>query len=882
MKENPPYPQMTRQPRSGAVVLKAALGLLLCLLSFRHASAAGETDPPYDEISIYLKMQGVGGAEIAAAIHNDTAYLAVTDVLDFIKIKNTATAGMDSITGVFLLQRSSFVIDKPHNRILFGDKKTELPPGVLIRTATNVYLRCDYFGLIFGLNCKFSFRSLSVQLTTNLELPIIREMRQEAMRNNLNRLKGEAKVDTTIQRSYPLFRLGMADWAIVTTHQSQDGSMLEDNRLNLGLGGVVAGGETAVSLNYDNNTPLAGNQQFYQWRHVDNDNPALRQVTAGKILTPSISSIYSPILGLQFTNAPTFYRRSFGTYTLTYYSEADWVVELYVNNSLVDYARTATTGYFTFQVPLIYGYSQVKLKFYGPYGEEKLREENIQIPFNFLPVGEFEYTASGGLVQDSLNSRLGRFAGHYGLSKRLTFGGGLEYLSANITGKFIPFVDASLRLRSDIMLSGEYAYGVRTKFTGVWHLPSNLQLELYYTRYKKGQQAINNLYLEERKAVLSYPFRYKKFALFSRLSVYQVVLPNTEFTTATKYTTIEGLTSGVFFGINTNLTTYAWFTQQAAPYVYSNLNMVFRVPGKLILTPQVQYEYQTHQVIDTRLELGKYFSSSGYFNAYYENNTKGNLKSIGIGMRYNFKFATTAGSATRAAHSFATVESASGGILYDDKAKFLGVSPHSSLGRGGITVRPFLDLNGNGRRDAGEPAVAGLNVRINGGYVQNNATDTVIRVTDLEGYATYILRLDALFENVAWSIRNKTIRIIVDPNQFRDLDVPVSIAAEVSGMVYYFNGPDSARSPETARPMDRIVISFYYTRDSTLAGQATTEADGSFDYSGLKPGSYLVCVDAAQLRKLQMRATPAVLTITIHPNKDGDVVDKLAFYLRKR
>jgi hypothetical protein len=105
----------------------------------------------------------------------------------------------------------------------------------------------------------------------------------------------------------------------------------------------------------------------------------------------------------------------------------------------------------------------------------------------------------------------------------------------------IPFVNASLRLSSNLLLSGEYALGVRAKFVASYHLPSDLQIELDYTRYTRGQEAINYSYLEERKAIVSFPFRSRKFTLFSRLSLYQAILPLTELSPASKYTTGEGL-----------------------------------------------------------------------------------------------------------------------------------------------------------------------------------------------------------------------------------------------------------------------------------------------------------------------------------------------------
>jgi hypothetical protein len=859
------------------VFLRMAVCLLFSLILTLPAHSAEDPDPPYDEILITLNLQGVGGVQIPAAIRNDQAYLAVTDLLDFLKIKNSPSPGMDSISGSFVLQQSPFVIDQVNNRITFQGKKFELAPDAIIRTSTNLYLRSDYFGTVFGLNLKFNFRTLSIVLTTKIDLPVIREIRLEAMRNNLNRLKGEAKVDTTIERSFPLFRLGMADWAIIATQGAQVGlTEQHDTRLNLGLGAVIAGGETDLSLNYDNSTPFAANQQFFQWRHVDNDNPDLRQVVAGKIYTPSISSIYSPVVGLQFSNSPTTYRRSFGTYTMTYFAEADWVVELYVNSNLVNYAKAASTGYFTFQVPLVYGNSLVKLRFYSPWGEERSREQNIQIPFNFLPTGEFEYTASAGVVQDTINSRFGRISGNYGLSERLTVGGGVEHLSSIASGKNMPFANASLRLSSNLLVSGEYDYGVRAKFVGSYHLPSDLQLELDYIRYKRGQQAINNLYQEERKAIVSFPFRSKKFTVFSRLSLYEVIIPNFKLVAASKYTTAEALASGVFFGINTNLTTYAWFTQQSAPYVYSSLSMGFRLPSNIIFTPQLQYEYSTHQIIDLRTEIGKYLDSRGFFNIFYEKNYQSNFQSFGIGVRYNFSFAISSLSVTQVAHASSLVESASGSLMYDNKSHYLGTNQRSSVGKGGIIVRPFLDLNGNGRRDKGEPAVPGLAIRINGGIIQNSARDTTIRVTDLEAYASYILHLDGSLENVAWYIRNKTIRIVIDPNQFKTLDIPVSIAGEVTGSVS-FSPNDSLNM---LRPQGRIIVFFYTRSDSTLAGQAITEDDGTFDFAGLAPGSYIAHISSAQTHKLNLESVPYSLPFTILPKRNGDVVEDLKFYLR--
>ncbi|MEP6746705.1 MAG: carboxypeptidase-like regulatory domain-containing protein [Bacteroidota bacterium] len=874
MRDSSKYSYVERHPRNGIAFLLAAYFLLQFFLPVR-GFANGEPDPvlPFDEILVFMNVQGVGNVQIPAAIRNESAYLSITDVFDYLKIRNITSPGMDSVSGFFITQQAVFLIDKKNNRIEYQGKKIDLPPDAFIHTGTTLYLRTDYFGQIFGLQCKFNFRSLSVILSTNLELPIMREMRQEAMRNNLGKLKGELRADTAILRSYPLFKFGMADWAAIHTQDIQQKTT--DTRLNLSLGGVVAGGETNISLNYHNTMPFDERQQYYQWRFVDDDNTALRQVTAGKIFMPSVSSIYSPVVGVQFTNAPAVYRRSFGTYTLTYYTEAGWIAELYVNNTLVDYSKADVTGLANFQVPLVYGSSLVKIRFYSPWGEERTSEQNIQIPFNFLPLHEFQYVASAGIVEDTLHSKFGRIDANYGLSKHLTVGTGMEYLSSVTSGKAMPFVNASLRLSSNLLFSGEYTYGVRTKFVGSYHLPSDLQIEANYTRYKQGQTAINNTFLEERKVIVSFPFRRKRFTMFSKLSVYEIVLPNFKYAGTSKYTTVEGLLSGVVFGVNTNLTTYGLLTDQSSPYIYSNLSMAFRLPGKIIFTPQLQYEYSHLKIIDIRGEVGKYINSRGYLNVYYENNYKSAFQSIGIGLRYDFSFAITGLSFTRGNHGSGNmVQSASGSMMYDGQTNRAMLNNRNSVGKGAITILPYLDINGNGQRDQNEPAVSGVGVSVNGGRTRYNKADKSVQVTDLEAYASYTVKLSESFENIAWHIRNKTISVAIDPNQFKVIEVPVAVVNEVAGIVFVKDG-------DGKRPLSRIIISFYRV-DLSLAGEIVTEPDGSFNFTGLAPGVYTAQINSAQLEKLHMKALPWSLPIRIKTTKDGDFVDGLNFVLQPR
>ncbi len=835
-------------------------GVFALILSW-HTPARSQDLPEYDEIAVFLEIPRIGGWEIEALIKDEELYLPVTRLFDFLKIKNEASPGFETIKGFFINPEAEFLISRNEGVIDYQGLKHELGKGDLIRTESNLYLKSVWFDKVFGLDCKFNFRSLSVTVSSKLELPLIREMRLEDMRRNLSSLRGDVIADTSIGRTYPAFRFGMADWSALASQEIKGRS---DVRLNLNLGAMVAGGEATANLYYNSSEQFSEKQQFYRWRYVNNDFAPLRQIMAGKITTNSVSSIFNPVLGVQLTNTPTTYRRSFGTYTLSDRTEPGWIVELYVNNVLVNYVKADASGFFTFEVPMVYGNSMVRLKFYGPWGEERTREQNIVIPYNFLPEKTLEYTVSAGMVEDTLHSIFSRGIVNYGLTRGITVGAGAEYLSSLSAQPIMPFFMSSFRLSNNLLLSGEYTHGVRAKGTLSYRLPSNMQLDLNYTWYDKEQKAIFYNYREERKATLSIPLRIGKANTYQRISLYQIVLPTT------RYTTGEWMISGSLFGINTNLTTYLLMLKEVKPYVYSNLSMSFRLPGGFLLMPQVQYGYTENRFYSAKARIEKYLLKNAYLNLSFEKNFRNNVTLAEAGFRYDFAFAQTGASVRQTDRRTSFVQFARGSIINDRKTKYLGADNRTNVGRGGISIVPFLDLNSNGKKDDDEPKAYGLNIRTNSGRIVKSDRDTTIRILGLEPYTHCFIEIeDNSFENIAWRVPKKSYSIAVDPNILKLVEIPVAIAGEAVGNV-------SLDESGVKRGLGRIIVSFTDTR-SDPAGNTVTEDDGYFSYFGLNPGKYIVRIDSTQLSRLGMKSDPEMLQFEISGNVEGDIIDGLDF-----
>lgn len=840
------------------------IAVIFIIMAGQGFTCVAQTGSDYDEVPVFINIQRIGTTEMATLIQDEKAYLPVITLFDFLKIKIVSRSN-ELVSGTFIKPDAEFVIDQSKNRVVYMGKTFDLKPNSLVKTADNLYMRSEYYGEIFGLNCVFTFRNLSVILSTDLELPVLREMRQEQMRNNLSRLKGVFKADTIIRRSKPLFYFGSADYAFVTSGGNT--GTPRDTRLSLGLGGIVARGETNIILNYQDNYAFSGRQQYYLWRYVDNNQRFAKQYSVGKIRTQSISSIFAPVVGVQVTNTPTTYRRSFGTYVLSNYTEPNWTVELYVNGVLINYVKADAAGFYTFNVPLVYGNTNIKLRLYGPFGEERSTEQNINIPFNFLPEKEFEYTASGGIVEDGRETRFARFSSNYGLSRHITVGAGFEYLSSVTSGSKIPYVNTSFRLLPNVLISGEYDYNVRTKAVLNYNLPSGLQFELYSNWYKEGQTAINNTFLEDHKAILSIPIRGRHFSAYSRLSFQKIRLPNTS------YSVGEWMLSGVVGSVNGSANTYALFMPDNNTYIYSMYSLGIRIFRNLLINQKVQYQYTDNQIITIRTELEKRIFVNGYLNLSYEKNYISDINNIELGLRYDFSFAQTRASVRKTNDEYRTQQGISGSLLHDPKSGLTQFNNYTSIGKGSILLIPYLDLNGNGKRERGEPRAKGLKIISNGGRIKRRKDNSIL-ISDLEAYANCNIELDPSgFDHVSWKLLKKNYSVVVSPNFVKSIDVPVSVFGEVSGQIVQLNDEDE-------KGIGGIGITIYNEKGIQVA-QTKSEFDGYFSYMGLLPGKYTAKIDMVKLKELELVTDETSFSFTIVRNVEGSFIDGLKFTLRQ-
>ena len=188
---------------------------------------------------------------------------------------------------------------------------------------------------------------------------------------------------------------------------------------------------------------------------------------------------------------------------------------------------------------------------------------------------------------------------------------------------------------------------------------------------------------------------------------------------------------------------------------------------------------------------------------------------------------------------------------------------------------PFLDLNQNGAQDHDEQKILLSLVRVAGAKAVISEKDSIVRISDLNAFVYYTVEFsDRDLNNIAWRFKHTTYQIMVDPNGYKRVYVPIISVGEVSGMIYL-------DTDSTAKGIGRMTVQIFDSEGQMVA-ETLSESDGYFNYLGLNPGNYTLRVDPEQLESLNYRSSPVFYKGAIRVTEDGDVVNNLDFYINSR
>lgn len=798
------------------------------------------------ELLLELRFErGPSGLVLARAREGRT-WLAATQVLQIAEIR-IARVSVDTALAFVLEPAGTRVeIRTDLDQVTRDGNLRALGPLGALWIEGIPFVELDLLATLLGVGASANLAELTVTLRNATHLPAVARVLREDRRARLRPDSGPAAgTYVPVQRSAPLLGGAVLDWSaqLATAAPAGPGKLTaESGALQLGLGVGLFGGSALVVHDERWLPDPIGNTQRTDasWTRVWSTSRAVRQVRIGEV--GGTGRQPRQVRGAAITNAPYVRPVTFAGGVLRGALPVGWEVELYRRGSLVGLTTVGADGGYAFEVPLVYGTNPVELVAYGPTGEVRRFARTFEVPFERLPARQLEYGIGvGGCALDPCQAT-GNIDLRYGATRWLTLRAGWDqFWRDTLPDLWHPYGSATVQATRSFALFGEVVGNAQLAGLLSFAPTPDLRASLGHTHFV-GDSVVAPLV---GAALLD---DVTSATVFVRPAVF----------TERLYVRADGRRT-----VGSLLRRYDGQVTLTARVRSARLDASVRVThaglrqGPLVTSTvlSLQALYQTGRAfgplrrtilragIDVDPDSGLTRAVAGFARTllrdYYLDATVIWDRDLGVIANVGFKAnlpSVRFASQNRVDDAGAFgLQSAEGSLMYDGDGGRLTAGDGRGIGRAGITGTVFLDRNGNGVRDPGEPPVVGALVRV-GPWVAEADANGRYTVWDVVPFERLLIEVDpGSAANPQW--QPSALRYVVnpDPNQFVPVDIPFAQTVEVIGEVR--QAPDGA-------PLAGIEV-VLEPEDGSEPYSARTFADGGFYMMSVRPGVYRVTIAAA-------------------------------------
>jgi hypothetical protein len=834
---------------------------LLLLTIYTSSGQNTEADEPYfDEISIVLNVQRLGFYDLEAVYYDDQLYLPFIDLFTKLGIYITHTPQIDTISGYIFYAENSFFFDVGTNTMRFNGKDFIFNQQEVVSNFSDVFIPIKRYTELFDFAMSFDFRALTLTLASDIELPIIKKLRLEKLRENVKTLTGETPVDTTFARKAKRFSGAALDWNFQSVVDDK-GKMV--HQLRTAVGAELFGGELTYRNQMVASETINRTGDFLIWRYINNYNPWARQVEVGSIQPTLFTQTSASFNGVRITNTPNAFKRAFGAYTIQKKTNPGWSVELYINSNLIDFATADANGDFTFDIPLVFGNSVIQLRYYSPWGDENEEEIHINIPFNFTPHKKFEYQFLGGVSNDSNSFFFNQTRLSYGLNKRSTVTFGYEAFEGNLNQPSTWFSTWNLVIGRNTLVNYTFVNRGMHSLSVLMRTKKKLVIDTKVRNFLPDQELFNSPNAREIEVGVNSPLLNKKLKVNFRNA------GNIAFSQTSRIVNNEA--AFAFFYRRTNLGVSIISSLSEASRHSLGINGSFMMKNNISLFFNMFSNLNDFQP-NTRIQIQKRFNKKYFLSTSLGYDTKSNEPNIGVSFFMELQNLRSSSVTNFSKQKTTFTQNVLGGISFNKQPTPIHFSNRNAVGRAGLDVLVFLDINHNGIRDKNEPLINSASVALNKGQRIMLNNDTVHRFVALEPFAQHVVTVaNAGFPFLSWELSFSTIAVFPNPNQIAQIYIPVLPMGQIEAIVQIKKGNEFLTSKK--------LIIYLNDAHGNVVHKGVCERSGYFFYSGLQPGKYTLSFDANQLAKLNLLPPDSNFQFEINQSFEGDFIDGVELFL---
>lgn len=865
------------------LAISATVYLLFALASVAQA----QQNDKGTEVFLSFQYEGVVSSYVTAYYKNGQFYLPVSELFSLLKINHNVDQGRLAISGVYLGD-TNYQLDFNNQFVRAADTEINLHAEDFLIKEVDYFLKPAIFDALFGLQFSTNFNNLTLHLETSDKMPVIAQYERKQERKRLDRdepLYKRTFYPLHYDRNYNTLQGAFLDYNLSGVYTTNSQLFTFNNS----LGAEVFAGDVQGNIF----GALSDQQQTFttqglRWRYVQRNNNYFSSVIAGQTNSEGISS--RAISGLKISNKPIEPRRLFDRYPIEGDAPAQSEVELYLNNRLVDFQNVDESDNYRFLVPLTYGSTNYSVRIYTPSGTMIQRNNRIQVPFDYLPPGEIDYSISGGeldnpILGSSKRGYLGEATLSAGLSKWLTVRGSTEYLTeyhsntpsftgtlnARMFSKYLISASANsenfYRLNSSVVYSSGASWNLSYDYN-----PGNSRLYntggsdhlgtvALFTPFQVGIVPLNLRWSSTYQTRNSSEIIRYRADLSSRLGRLNVRLAYQDRQTG-----------------NINLTTTS-SSRLTNSYTYSvpRFKSVPNLLRGMFLRGQLTYLPGLQEIEEMEFQLSRNIFDSGRIQLTYGRNLLAGFNTLSLNFTVDFN-KVRSNTTTRITGSEVTInQSLRGSIGYDSYSDQLLLNNRQQVGQAAAAVRLFVDNNNNStyQKDI-DDIITDPAVRMNRAGGRTQVKNDINYISQLLPYYRYNLEINqSSLSNPLLIPDMENFSIVTDPNQYKTIEIPFYRSGVISGRVEKkVNG-----KPEGLSGVRLYLQSDYNgkTGHTPFTKELRTFSDGSFYTHEVPPGKYQLFIDPNQLAFLQAFSNPDTMELEVKALAEGDFVENLNF-----
>ena len=369
--------------------------------SAAQASAASWTADPDDQFLLDVHIrQLVLGDGVRAYSPPEGTCVVLGDFLTTLDVPMRIDLTAKKASGWAFKESNRVSIDYAGMKASYGTHSEAIAPGTIRETPEGWCVQAGALARWFGIGVTPVTSGSALLLKSDSKLPVELAMEREARAARIKPARFDLASLPQVRIPYRMWRAPALDFVVSAgaTYRASDGVRVDRSS------SVFAAGEIA-HLSYDaqvttNQKGMPSTVRLRAYRS-DPDGTLLGPARATHFGFGDVEGFDSKLSGTAafgrgavITNRPLSIQTAFDRTRFEGDLPAGWEAELYRNEELLGFAKPSSDQRYLFDnVQLLYGENRIRIVMYGPQGQVRERDEDINVGQDNAPPGKTWYWA---------------------------------------------------------------------------------------------------------------------------------------------------------------------------------------------------------------------------------------------------------------------------------------------------------------------------------------------------------------------------------------------------------------------------------------------------------------------------------------------------------